>query len=300
MALGLLLTGLPVHADEDVGLPWYQIANTHFEVYSDAPQQEIRLLLDDLERFRVAVEQFNGASVPQKSEKTRVIIFRSKQDYVKHVDNDWVEAFTAGREGVPHIVMWADRMSPASQATIRHEFVHVLQGYSGQLLPLWYLEGSAEFMSGISFSDENTQFVIGAATERAVSRRSFVDWSRLIDDDFRFEAVESGKAVSNAYYQAGLLARYFQIGDDFAHRDRLQEYLARYADGEASPQAFEAAFGEAVNDLATRAFKERRKRIKPKAFPFVAQACDHEFTVSATTPNAVFDMLAALEAGTAQ
>ncbi len=37
----------------------------------------------------------------------------------------------------------------------------------GARLPPWYVEGYAEFMSGMTFSEENTEFIIGDYPGRA-------------------------------------------------------------------------------------------------------------------------------------
>jgi hypothetical protein len=142
---------------------WHKYENKCFAAYSDASEKEVRQLLDELENFRAAVIQLDGSRVPEGSVKTRVIIFRSKEQYRETINRDSIDAYTVGIQGVPYIVLSTEGMSEWTRVTIRHEFTHVLQGYSGALLPPWYFEGFAEFMSGMTFRKQNTEFIVGGS-----------------------------------------------------------------------------------------------------------------------------------------
>lgn len=245
---------------------WVRYENDYFEAYSDIPSAEALQLLEDLEIFRAAMVSFDGSRVPEGSVRTRVIVFASKEDFSNATGHSLVEAFTLGIEGVPHIVMAAEGKPEWSSTTLRHEFVHVLQGYAGGELPWWYLEGYAECMSAMEFRNRNSEFVVGRSTMRSRSKRSFVPWNDLIAEDFSLASVASAEQGSSAYFQAGLLVRYMLVGDEQSHYLRLVEYLELVEGGEPSASAFEAAFGEPADELAKRVYRQRRQSIKPRTF----------------------------------
>ncbi len=282
-----LATALSIARAEDATEhAWHRYENSYFEAYSDAPSDEVMLLLRDLDSFRAAVKQFNGSHVPEDSGKTRIVIFSSREDYAAIIGESWVEAFTVGLDGIPHMVMWADTKSPWSRVTIRHEFVHVLQGYSGESLPPWYLEGLAEFLSAINFRRDGTEFEIGGTTQRHVSRKKLTDWRKLIAEDFRFDLAASDDEVSTAYFQAGLLARYIHLEAGSGQRGRIEEYLARCQSGEQSGEAFMAVFGQSVDDLGPQVYRQRR-RVRPVVLELEPDWKDHGFTSS---PAAIDDV----------
>jgi hypothetical protein len=276
--------------------PWHKYENKYFVVYSDASEKDVSQLLEDLENFRAAVIQLNGSRVPEGSVKTRVIIFRSKEQYRETVHRDSIDAYTVGIQGVPHIVMSAEGASEWSRTTIRHEFNHVLQGYSGALLPLWYFEGFAEFMSGMTFRNKNTRFVVGGSPRRTKSREPFVDWDELISDEFSFDQVSSSAQASNAYFQSGLLVRYLWSGDSFAHNEGLDKYLALYSQGETSTDAFSEAFGESANEMGSRIYKQYGNRFDTKVYVFLPESQDHNFVRSAVALDTVTKFVDELKA----
>jgi hypothetical protein len=193
--------------------------------------------------------------------------------------------------------MSAEGMSEWSRITIRHEFNHVLQGYSGALLPLWYFEGFAEFMSGMTFRNKNTEFVVGGSSGRMKSHEPFVDWDKLISDEFSFDQISSSAQASNAYFQSGLLVRYLWLGDNFvAHNEGLNKYLTLYSQGETSITAFSEAFGESANEMGSRIYKQYRNRFDAKARQFLPDSQDHNFVRSAVALDTVVEFVDALKA----
>jgi hypothetical protein len=279
---------------DDSERPWVRYENLYFEVYSDVPESEILQLLDDLENFRTAMISYDGSRIPEDSKKTQVIIFATKEAFYEAFSYSLVDAFTQGIKGTPHIVMTAEAGPEWSSTTLRHEFVHVLQGYSGEKLPWWYFEGFAECMSAMEFREETTEFVVGRPTKRSHSKRSFVPWDELIAEGFALGDAESARHASSVYYQAGLLVCYILVGDNQAQKGRVTEYLERITDGESSTRAFEVVFREPVDELAARVYKQRRESVKPQSYKFQPDSAKREFRQFDTTRSDVQKIIAAL------
>ena len=277
-------------ATEEVS-PWHKYENTYFEVYSDASEKDVRQLLEELENFRAAVIQLHGTGVPDGTAKTRVIVFGSKTRYRETIHRDSIDAYTVGIRGVPHIVMSAEGMSDWSRTTIRHEYNHVLQGYSGDLLPLWYFEGFAEFMSGMTFRNNNNEFIVGSSSGRKKSQGPLVDWDVLISDGFRFDEIPSDSQASNAYFQSGLLVRYLWMGDNLAHREGLRKYLTLFSQGKTSTEAFWEAFGESASEMGPRIYRKYRRRFRANARRFLPNSRDHNFIRSAVALETIISLI---------
>jgi hypothetical protein len=275
---------------------WVKYENDYFEAYSDIPSSEALRLLEDLEIFRTAMVSFDGSRVPEGSAKTRVIIFASKDDFRTATGHSLVDAFTLGIEGAPHIVMSGEGKPGWSSTTLRHEFVHVLQGYAGGELPWWFFEGYAECMSAMEFREKNREFVVGRSTIRSRSKRSFVPWTDLIAEDFSIANVASAEQGSSAYFQAGLLVRYLLVGDEQSQSSRLVEYLERVQGGESSAKAFAAVFGEPADELAGRVYRQRKRSIKPRIYSFLPGIEQRAFELTTASDSAVQEILDELKA----
>jgi hypothetical protein len=275
---------------------WYKYENDYFEAFSDASEKSVRRLLEELENFRAAVIQMNGNRVPDGAVKTQVVIFDSKKQFGETISIDSVDAYATGIRGVPHIVMSAGRISKWSRTTIRHEFVHVLQGYSSSRLPPWYVEGFAEFLSGMTFRDENTRFTIGDYPGRAKARSSLVDWEELISDDFDFHQISSAEKASNAYLQSWMLVHYLTLGDEQAHNRGLLEYLTLYNRGAASVSTFAEVFGESADEMGPRISKQYGRRFYPLVVNFLPGYQDHDFERMLVDPSIAAEIIDDLKA----
>lgn len=294
LCLALATTGSPDVFAKDK--PWYKYENQYFEAYSDASERKVRRLLEELENFRAAVIQLNGGSVPDGAVKTQVIIFNSKKQFRETTDRSSIDAYATGIRGVPHMVMSVGGLSEWSRITIRHEFTHVLQGYSKARNPPWYVEGFAEFMSGMTFHDKNTKFIIGEFAGRSKSNVSFVDWDELISDEFAFHQISSSAKASNAYFQSWLLVHYLTLGDDFAHNKDLIEYLTLYSQGETSTAAFSTVFEDSANEMGPRIFRQYAKRFYAKKLNFLPGYQDHDFARTTAPMESVTDIIDDLKA----
>lgn len=263
--------------------PWYKYENAFFEVYSDVSERKVRRLLDDLECFRAAVFLLDGSSVPEGSSRTRVIIFGEDDLFRQTIGIESIVGYTVGIEGVPHIVMAAPKVSGWSKVTIRHEFVHVLQGYSGDALPQWYFEGRPEFLSGVTFGRRNAGYAFGEIPERPTEDEHFVDWDALVADEFSFAAVETGEQASNAYFQAGLLVRHLVLEKN----DELGEYLRLYAQGVSSSKAFVEVFGESAGEMGPRIHAQYKRDELGDMQQFIPDLRDRKFEQMPVGPDTV-------------
>ena len=259
--------------------PWYKYENGYFEVYSNAREKRVRSLLTELEDFRAAVVQVLTLSIPPGAVKTQIIIFRSEKEFRKLIDNPLIAAFAVGVDGVPYMVMSAGPSKGADE-TIRHEYTHVLLGYSDFKFPPWFQEGMAEFMSATEFKNGGTQFTFGSSTLRRRAGPSLVPWAELMSDDFRFHTIRSPELASNAYLQSWMLAHYFMWRQRYMADARVSRYFARFSAGASSASALEVEFDMTPTELGHYIESKYSKEMKYATVTFDHGVRDNNFTSS--------------------
>ena len=264
--------------DADAGeRPWYKYENGYFEVYSNASEKRVRSLLTELEDFRAAVVQVLTLSIPPAAAKTQIIIFRSEKELRNLTGNELIDAFAIGVDGVPYMVMSAGR-NKGSDEVIRHEYTHVLLGYSDFKFPPWFQEGMAEFMSATEFKNGGTQFTFGNETLRRRAGSSLVPWAELMSDNFSFHTIHSPKLGSNAYFQAWMLAHYFMWRQRYMDDARVSRYFARFTAGATSAAALEAEFDMTPTEFGHFIESKYSKEMKYATVTFEHGVRDNEFT----------------------
>lgn len=259
--------------------PWYKYENSYFEVYSNASEKRVRSLLTELEDFRAAVVQVLTLSIPPGAVKTQIVIFRSEKEFRKLMGNPLIAAFAVGVDGVPYMVMSAAK-SKGLDETIRHEYAHVLLGYSDFKFPPWFHEGMAEFMSATEFKTGGTQFTFGNATSRRRAGLSLVPWAELMSDEFSFHTIHSPELASNAYLQAWMLAHYFMWRQRYMADARVSRYFARFSAGASSAAALEAEFDMTPAELGHLIESKYSKEMKYATVTFDHGVRDKDFTRS--------------------
>jgi len=188
-----------------------------------------------------------------------------------------VDAFAAGIQGVPYIVMSSSGPSQYSKIAIRHEYIHVLLGFSQYKFPPWYHEAIAEYMSGTEFRKSGSIFTVGEPIGRQQTRVSLFSWNELISGEFRFHDISNDLKASNAYYQAWLLFHFLMLGDEMSHYEDLSSYLGMYHSGTPSLEAFRAAFGKTPDEFGTFIINRYVRRMPYYTLPFEQGFQDHDF-----------------------
>lgn len=257
--------------------PWYRYENAYFEVYSNGKERKVRRMVRELEDFRAAVAQVLAFDIPEDAIKTRVIVPRNWGALQDIVENKSVAAFFTVIDAVPHMVVPIGATRADSAEMLRHEYIHVLQGYSPHSFPSWYLEGFAEMMSSTQVTKGGEKFTVGDVTKRGYYGGPMIAWNSLLSDNFNPHAISDRELGSNAYYQAWILTHYLTIGDQFARYPQLSRYLGRYAAGEASLEAFEAEFGKSPNEVGSWVMQNYNRKISYYQFSFEPGIQDHEF-----------------------
>jgi len=235
---------------------WNLVENDYFRIYSDVKPEKVMVLLEELERLRVLLEVGLVVAVPQDAPKSIVVLFKSKRQFRKYVHHRNVAGYVVAVENVPVIVMPMSSRGLDRQQVIKHEYVHVVQAYDPQPKPKWYLEGLAEFFSTVTYHGDFA--VAGLPVEERWNNTYYeYDYDKLIENEFDHLKSRYGK---DAYSQYWLLTNYSLTHDDGAYQTNLSNYLALYANGDDSLEAFKKAYKKTPNEFAKEALKNYRNR----------------------------------------
>lgn len=235
---------------------WKLYENQYFRIYSDAPQKTVITILGELEKFRVLSKVAFPSKVPASAPKSIIILFKSRSKFKEFWYRQNLTGFMTFIKGTPFIVMPVSPRGVEAETTIKHEYVHVVQGYAQHRNPVWVREGLAEMFSTASYH-QNVAFV-GAADKRRwryLSRE--YDYDKLVAEGF-----DSLKRIrgADAYAQYWLLTNYSLTHNDGVYISNFGKYLKLYRAGEESLVAFQQAYGKTPNALAKEALQNYGNR----------------------------------------
>lgn len=264
--------------------PWLKIENTHFVVLTDSKEKRALEILEELERFRVAAQQFIDVSIPEGAPPIRVVIFRSQSRFHKLVGSNFTEGKALRTADGPMIVMHSRRPywrgSASSSHIARHEFVHMLEAHHPATYPCWYKEGFAELLATAEIADG--YMLVGSYQKgRAVGL-----YSRKIKDEI-FERCYRGE-----YGKYWLFTHYLTFNDN--RYEALLEYLNLFDAGMPSIEAFQLAFGTTPSAMWKDEVRQYRK-IPVYRIPIDLSEVDLPFQVSKADPSEIEEQLRFLE-----
>ena len=126
---------------------------------------------------------------------------------------------------------------------IYHEYFHLLTSLNAGRLPIWLMEGLAEFYGNVA--------IRGDTVEIGDPRRdylSYLELEKLLPLDALLTMVDdphgSDRDAALLYAQSWALTHYILVGDGGARSEGLSQYVAQVQQGVDGRKAFEQAFGE--------------------------------------------------------
>ncbi len=217
------------------GKPWVRIRSAHYDVLSNAPEEQTRTIVSGLETLASALTKastrFRSAAVP-----TTVLIFTDRADVLPYfallvgVEKPSVTGLYVRHGGGGTMFIDASRTTQRIGKTSLHELVHDLLHQGDHKAPHWIEEGLAEYFGNGDIQDgkfvaglpirEHLQlvrkgppmplqqmFAVEPETHRSLSPEFYagswaaVDWLMRTDHERFFpflEEVEGGTSVAEA------------------------------------------------------------------------------------------------------
>ena len=240
---------------------WIKAQSDHFTLYSNAPENNTRSYIKDLEQFRALTLLLLGSSDAGPQPRFTLYLLNN-QDQIKLVR----PSYSSGVAGVYFNCGEGDSAYSASLTkgdmyddqdpsliVLFHEYSHfVMFQHARTYYPPWYIEGFAEFLSTaapakdkISIGENNKMRSWTLAADRQIP------YERVLKPSFGFAGDKSVNPweVESFYAQSWLLTHYML--SDTTRTKALNVYFADLAKGADPVKSFEADTGIKVATLAT-------------------------------------------------
>ncbi|MFC7499714.1 hypothetical protein ACFQRC_10830 [Enterovirga sp. GCM10030262] len=216
---------------------WLEAESPHFLVYSDGKEQELRSNVRLLEDFHELLADLTGVDDPSSPSKLRIYLASSSKELrkVRNVGGGMGGFYLATSEGVAAFAIRKDYGLGWAADTLFHEYAHhfMLQHFPANY-PTWYIEGFAEYLATVEFTD--THVDVGRDNRiRATWLRA--NWYSL-DNMLTRDSASAGGSLF--YAQSWLMVHYLMR--DPERRALLQRYLRGFAEGEDPKASFRTVF----------------------------------------------------------
>jgi tetratricopeptide (TPR) repeat protein len=249
---------------------WVRAESTHFIVYSDRAQRDVRTLLARLERFDALLRLYSGVQASQGGKKLE-FYYLARDQAIDQVSPDGPQ-YTIGlyrscAEGTQaygvHMYYDAASQLPLEKKPENEGFIYIFQAYarhffyehSAQRVPVWFIEGYAEFFSTARFEDN--QAVVGMAAAIRARHLSLLGNGMRYKLNYKDIVLQNERegifdperfdVVSEYSSKSWLLTHYILSSKD--NLTKFRAYLAGVQAGQKPEAAFEAAFGFKIGKL---------------------------------------------------
>jgi tetratricopeptide (TPR) repeat protein len=274
--------------DQKAPTIWMRAESQHFVVYSETDSDEVSLLLNNLERLdymlRIYLRDYlRPSDVAQKL----TFYYHRRQGGFDDITISQppeavglysscptaVQGFGVQIEPIPELKseQLAFRPLSESQSYIFEAYArHFIYRYTDIRSPSSFIEGMAQYFSGLRFSD--TQFVLGRTPATLGSYLNFLDDGHRFNLEYR-DVLEHPDWQATGYVGTGyagiegvtleyrakswVLMHYMLSSEGL--RKQMAQYLNLVHADTPAVAAFEQAFGMKVDDLDTAMWRYRRR-----------------------------------------
>lgn len=251
---------------------WLETRSEHFTIYSTLPRAETEALAVDLEVFRAAVVLFTNARTLDSPIPIEIFVFRSLTDLRRFTPGRNVGGFIRPTPRSYQVLLGASEgMGLDGRLILYHEYVHFLvRNESAALLPRWYDEGFAEFLS--TAEREEDRLVVGKPDpDRAAwlvgDRPMRVE--QMLDPAAYVEF--SPRQVARFYAWSWLLVHFlswdYEDPEGVGFHARFEVYLREVGRGRPPEEAIESAWGLTPAELDEMLARTVSRGVKTGSLP---------------------------------
>jgi hypothetical protein len=253
---------------------WLRAESQRFIVYSDASQDDVTQLLDNLEKLdhllRIYTQPLRQAERP---EPKLTLYYHSRASDLGEIDAsvpaDAVGLYSSCASGVQGFGVHLERVPSLGDAQLEKSplndtLSYVFEAYARHFLyrhtdirtPTSFIDGFAQYFSSVRFSEK--QMVVGRTPKAIASYLRFIDsgrrYSLEYDDVLQHRLANArnyaGDAGVRLEFEAKswLLTHYMLSSED--RRKRLNRYLGLVDRGASPTTAFEQAYGVKASNIS--------------------------------------------------
>jgi tetratricopeptide (TPR) repeat protein len=229
---------------------WRKVQSHHFTLVGNASERDLRTVGTKLEQFRSVFAQVFPQTKLDSSVPLTVIVFKNKIAYLPFMPlyngkaSDVSGYFQPGQD-THYITLTSEFGAVNPYQTIFHEFVHALTHNATTNLPLWLMEGIAEFYSMCEMSEQDTNVRLGAPISHHLLRLRETPWLPLA----QLFAVKQNSPEYNErdkkslfYAQSWALVHYLLLSNNGQRQAQFNRFLNLLSTGAPVEEGFTKAF----------------------------------------------------------
>jgi tetratricopeptide (TPR) repeat protein len=243
--------------------PWLRMRTANFELFTDAGERAGRDILNQFERVHSFFEQAYG-NQKGNAKPVCLIAFRSVKEYQPYSPSAVAAAYFQPGNERDYIVMTAG-VTDNSRLPV-HEYTHLMIHQSGQRIPLWMNEGTAELYS--TMEPRGPKVLVGDVIPShlmALGRDRWIGLAALLNADHSSQFYNEKIHAGIFYSECWLLVHMLNL--DPAYRPRLREFMAALPENGAAA-AFQQAYGKSLDAVDADLHQYfRRKSVNGLLFP---------------------------------
>ena len=230
---------------------WYAVTSDNFTLYSDAPADETKKLIENFELFRHSTLAVLGLQDQPENHRLVIVAYAHSRDFGRIAPRDAAGFYYDSIFG-PRMLLRDVGRDRSTQQTLFHEYVHYVMNQRSTLnYPRWYSEGLATVLMTTEIDDS----ILVGNPPPSYAFGIELGFRPTVHDVVTVQV----DAEDGFYLTSWLMAHYFSLGNP-TRREQTTDYLRRYDAGEDPVAAFEASYGATPTamDAEVAAYARRR------------------------------------------
>ena len=231
---------------------WKEYRSDSLRLYTDLPEPRARVLVQDLELFRVSFDEYFGHESEPPPLPLEYYVFSTRADFRRFSDEWHASGIYMSTHSGPVAAAIGqeqiDKRKMDGRSFVLHEYLHyLLDQKEHRSLPRWYVEGLADYLSTMRFG--RSQTVVGepllGRVETLKDRSGWLPLEEIFAADSLPDISEDTEEHMQFFYaQAWLVVHVLHQNPKYA--GKLDAFLDYLAEGHTARQAFREIYDRSL------------------------------------------------------
>jgi tetratricopeptide (TPR) repeat protein len=266
---------------------WIEWRSSHFVVVSNANEHEAHQVADQFEMIRAVFQEYFGY-VSTNDQPVIIIAAKDENTLKPLLPESWTKKGSAHPTGIclhgPDVSYVGLRLDVSMNQSayepyepIYHEYVHYLMRRVIPQLPVWMVEGLAEFYGNVRI--ESNRVLVGAPSTSnlmILREKTLLPLSTLFEVNASSPYYNEENKISIFYAESWALTHYLKVRDWREHTNRVNDFIALLRQNVpqtdaarrtiGDPGALERALNEYIHKFTFTAARLDRPKIEQGDF----------------------------------
>lgn len=231
---------------------WLEVRTPSFLIVSNSTEKDARRVGRQFERMRAVFHKVFPDSDLDTPTPIIVLAVSDKADlqalepeiYLRQGQVTITGLFLPSPEQ-NYVLLWLNGPASHPYAPIYHEYTHFVTSRTGEWMPLWLIEGLAQFYENTEVRDDEVRLGMGSFDQlTTLQRHPMLAIYDLLTVDQHSPYYHEEDKASMFYAESWALTHYLKIKDAQEDTHRLQNYLDLVRKNVDSVEAATEAFGD--------------------------------------------------------